>query len=136
MRWRHAQHGGPWQTGRMREVFAHEAVLDMAPDADAQAPGAAITAALCGHWDHEPPCPLAPHHTCAARVGGELHVRTLFAVEPTFYSDVRERIDRALAAEHLSGPDGVTARWQLLGSHRSDVAPDETDDAQRLRASG
>jgi hypothetical protein len=36
----------------MREAFAHEAVLVMEPDADMRAPGAAITVALCGHWDH------------------------------------------------------------------------------------
>ena len=33
------------------------------------APGGAITVALCGSWDHEPPCPLAPHHTRAHRSG-------------------------------------------------------------------
>ena len=33
----------------------------MEPDADVQAPGAAVTVALCGHWEHEPPGPLAPH---------------------------------------------------------------------------
>ena len=32
----------------------------MEPDADVRAPGAAVTVVLCGHWDHEPPCPLAP----------------------------------------------------------------------------
>jgi len=28
----------------------------------ANALGGAITIALCGHWDHTPPCPLAPHY--------------------------------------------------------------------------
>ena len=54
----------------------------MEPHADVQAPGAAVTVALCGHWDHEPPCPLAPHHVSAAADDGELRVRILFAAEP------------------------------------------------------
>ena len=37
----------------MRDTFAHDAVLALAPGADERAPGAAITVALCGHWDHE-----------------------------------------------------------------------------------
>lgn len=53
----------------------------MALDADVWAPGAAITAGLCGRWDHEPPCPLAPHHVHAERVAGEVHLRILFAAE-------------------------------------------------------
>jgi hypothetical protein len=66
----------------VRQPFAHEAVLTIDADGDVGAPGAAITVALCGHWDHEPPCPLAPHHTAAERVGDDVHMRTLFAVEP------------------------------------------------------
>jgi len=38
----------------VRQAFAHEAVLVTEPDADVRAPGAAVTVALCGHWDHEP----------------------------------------------------------------------------------
>ena len=37
----------------------------MPAPADDGAPGAAVTVALCGHWEHPPPCPLAPHHTRA-----------------------------------------------------------------------
>ena len=38
----------------MRELFAHDAALAIEPDADMQAPGAAVTKALCGSWEHEP----------------------------------------------------------------------------------
>lgn len=41
--------------------------LSMSPGADLAAPGAAVTVALCGHWKHEPPCPLAAHHTSTTR---------------------------------------------------------------------
>jgi hypothetical protein len=62
-----------------RRPFAHEATLDLAPDGDERAPGGAITVALCGSWSHDPPCPLAPHHTSAERRGGQVALRVLFA---------------------------------------------------------
>lgn len=70
------------QIESMRQAFAHDAVLSMERDADIRAPGGAITVALCGHWDHEAPCPLSPHHTSAIRDGSHVVLRTLFAVEP------------------------------------------------------
>ncbi len=116
----------------MRRAFAHEAVLTMPPDADLRAPGGAITAALCGHWDHQPPCPLAPHHTSVERAGDGVRVRTLFATEPEREPEVRERIDSALSTGELSGPDGGTTRWDLRESRASEVTAEETDHARRL----
>jgi hypothetical protein len=116
----------------MRQAFAHDAVLVMASSGNIQAPGAAVTVALCGHWEHDPPCPLAAHHTDARRTGDEVRLRILFATEPSSESVVRQRIDQALADGHLRGPDGMTTTWQLRGSQRSDLTPDETDHAARL----
>lgn len=116
----------------MRHAFAHEAVLVMEPDADVRAPGAAVTVALCGHWDHPPPCPLAPHHSRADRVDDEVSLRILFAAEPDTERTVRSRIDLALAGGHLQGPDGITTRWRLRGSWPSAVWADETHHAERL----
>ena len=116
----------------MREAFAHDATLDVGLSGDDAAPGAAITAALCGHWEHPPPCPLAPHHTQALRQGHSLLLRTLFAVEPELERDVRQRIDAALASSVLVRPDGVTARWQLLSSGPGEVLPSERDHVRRL----
>jgi len=65
-----------------RQAYAHEALLDLDPDGDDAAPGGAITVALCGNWTHDPPCPLAPHHTRAHRSGKEVTLRLLFATEP------------------------------------------------------
>lgn len=120
------------QTGSMRQAFAHEAELVMALDADARAPGAAITVALCGHWDHEPPCPLAPHHTQADRIGDRVHVRTVFAATPGSEDAIRQRIDDALGGGKLARPAGVTTNWELRGSRPSSVSTAEQDLAARL----
>jgi hypothetical protein len=116
----------------MRQAFVHDAVLAMEPGMDPGAAGAAVTVALCGHWEHAPPCPLAPHHSDAKRAGDEVRLRILFAAEPAVESEVRRRIDAALAAGQLPGPDGVLARWQLRGSRRGQVAASEADHAERL----
>jgi hypothetical protein len=99
----------------MRQAFAHEAVLLMEPDADVRVPGAATTVALCGHWDHEPPCPLAPHRVSADESGGELRVRILFAAEPDAEGEVRHLIDQALSGQR-EFPDGCTTPWWLRTS--------------------
>jgi hypothetical protein len=115
----------------MRQAFAHEAALIMEPDADARAPGAAVTVALCGHWDHQPPCPLAPHYVSADENDGELRVRILFAAEPAAECRVRHLIGQALAGQ-LTFPDGFTAPWRLRASWPSEVSAEETDHAERL----
>ena len=116
----------------MRQAFAHEATVVTAPNGDDGAPGAAITVALCGHWEHEPPCPLAPHHTRAERAGDELRLRTLFVVEPELEDEVRQRIAAALAEGRLVGPGDVVRTWRLLSSKAADIVAAEHDDAERL----
>jgi hypothetical protein len=87
----------------MRQAFAHEARPAMDADADVAAPGAAITRARCGHWNHPPPCPLAPHHTDARRLGDDVFLCVLFAVDPTLEEAVRAHIEDELAhAERLA----------------------------------
>lgn len=120
----------------MRGAFAHEATVITAPDGEDGAVGAAITVALCGHWEHEPPCPLAPHHTRAERVGDELRLRTLFVVESELEDAVRKRIQTALAEGSLVGPNEVVTTWRLLRSSAADVAVAERDHVDRLLESG
>lgn len=107
----------------MRQPFAHDAVITLAPDADIAAPGGAVTAELCGHWEHPPPCPLAPHHTAAQRRGAQVHLRILFATEPEREAEVRARIGRALAA------------WEVRSSAVGAVRQEEQAHAGRLVAS-
>ena len=115
----------------MREAFAHDAVLDMEPGADQREPGAAVTAALCGHWNHEPPCPLAPHHINATTDGRHLQVRILFAAERDIEAEVRRRIELALSGQWPL-PDGLTSAWQLRDSQASAIAPTEAGHAGQL----
>ncbi|MEU5864395.1 MULTISPECIES: hypothetical protein [unclassified Nonomuraea] len=116
-------------------AFAHEATIDMEAHGDVRAPGAAITVALCGHWEHEPPCPIAPHHTTAERRDGAVHLRVLFAADAEAADEVRARIDAALARGALEGPDGVTTRWRLLDTRPGRPHAEELPHAERLRNS-
>jgi hypothetical protein len=115
-----------------RRTFVHEARVALAPDGDARAPGGAVTLALCGSWSHEPPCPLAPHHTAAERTGDEVALRVLFAAEPADEARVRRLVDGALAAGSVAAPDGVHTSWQLLGCGPAVVRPDEQEHGRRL----
>ncbi len=119
----------------MRAVFAHDAVLAMQVDQDPQAPGGAITVALCGSWEHPPPCPLAPHHTAAEREGDVVRLRVLFAAEPGDEPEVRRRIADALAAGQVATPNGVRARWNVTSEGPGEVRPEESDHGHRLAAS-
>lgn len=115
----------------MRQAFAHDAILSMNANADEAAPGAAVTVALCGHWEHEPPCPLSPHHVHAERVENDLHIRVLFATEPENEREVRRRIERALSGQ-WEFPVGFTTPWRLVTSRPSELLREESDHAERL----
>ncbi len=107
----------------------------MDPEGDSRAPGGVVTAGLCGHWEHEPPCPFAPHHTSKSWVGSDLHVRILFAVEPEREDEARSRIDDALRSGRLEGPDGQETRWHVLSAGRRELVEREIGHGQRLAAS-
>ena len=120
----------------MREAFAHEATVTMDAGSDVNALGAAVTTALCGHWQHEPPCPLSPHHSQARRLAGDsVYLRVLFATEPDMEGAVRGRIESALRNGELPVPEHSTTRWQLQSINGSPLTPDETAHAQRLMQS-
>ena len=106
----------------MRQVYAHQATLALAPGTDPGAPGAAITVELCGHAEHEPPCPLAPHHTATETAGEVFRLRVLFATEPERSEEVRRRIEAALAA----------GDWRLIASGCASVEPAERPHGRRL----
>jgi hypothetical protein len=118
----------------MRQAYAHEAVLWMAADGDERAPGAAVTVALCGRWDHEPPCLLASHFIDVVRDDSEVRLRILFATEPGNEPEARRRIDLALSGQ-WGLPGHGPACWELRGSAPAAVRPAESDHASRLARS-
>ena len=61
-----------------------------------------------------------------------MRLRTLFAADPDADPLVRQRIDQALSAGELDGPDAVTTRWRLDTSRPGEVTADEADHAGRL----
>ncbi|MDE8668499.1 hypothetical protein PY310_07880 [Pseudarthrobacter sp. H3Y2-7] len=118
----------------MRGQYVHQATVLMAAGSDPSAPGAAITLELCGSWEHEPPCPLAPHHTDYARNGNDVTLRIVFAAEPDKEGDVRRRIERALAGESLTKPGGVKTNWTYRGGGPAVLSAAEQEQARRIAA--
>jgi len=116
----------------MTRASVLEAELLLGGDCDEAAVGAAVTVELCGTWDHSGPCPVAPHHTAAARQGDELHVRVLFAVPAGQERVVRDRVVAALSSGSLARPDGPTSRWRLLRHSVGELRPEEQEHAARL----
>lgn len=115
-----------------RQAYAHDAVVTMQPGGSPNALGGAITVALCGHWDHEPPCRLAPHYVTALPDGENVTLRILFATEPANERRVRALIGEALAVGQLTGPDGGVTTWQLSSAAPGNVRPEEEDHAAGL----
>ena len=116
----------------MQGKFVHVAALRMDSDADPAAPGAAITEALCGSWEHPPPCPLAAHHTATELVAGTLRLRTIFAAEDAREGEVRRRIGAALGRGSLAGPDGKSSRWTLVEAAPGELTAAEREHVERI----
>ena len=115
-----------------RAAYVHAAVLTMDAAADDRAPGAAVTQSLCGSWEHDGPCPVAPHHTSVVRDGRRVDVRVLFAVEPEREESVRRTVVAALSGGTLATADGRSVEWRLASHARRDLLPDEQAQAARL----
>lgn len=102
-----------------RLAWVHEAEVEVAEGVDPRAVGAAVTVALCGHWEHEGPCRW-PHNN---EVVGRLF-RTLFVCEPVEEPHVRALIQAALRG---------SSEWRVAGDRARPVAPDERPLADNLQ---
>jgi hypothetical protein len=118
----------------VREAFAHDAVIAMQTGDSPNAAGAAITVALCGGWDHPPPCPLAPHYVTNSPAGETVTLRVLFATEPANEQRVRSLIGEALATGRLTDPDGRATTWELRSASPGSIRADEEGVADHLIA--
>jgi len=105
-----------------RVAFVHEAELRLDAGSDPDAVGAAVTVALCGHWEHEGPCRW-PHNNAIEPLGSGAIFRTIFVAAASDEVQVRERIERALR-------EGTG--WVVQRTQPRRVSPDEVPLAQRL----
>ena len=87
---------------------------------DPAAIGAAVTTALCGHWEHDGPCRW-PHNSA---VDGATF-RTVFVAPADEAGEVRRRIEAA-----LRGSGG----WSVGAVRARAVSPAEQALAERLEA--
>jgi hypothetical protein len=108
-----------------RKAFAHDAVVAMRHGDSPNALGGAITKALCGGWDHQPPCPLAPHYVSNVAAGETVSLRVVFATQPADEQRVRALIGEALATGQLTVPDGGVAQWELRSASPGSLRADE-----------
>ena len=84
--------------------------------------GAAVTTALCGHWEHEGPCRW-PHNNAIEATDAEASFRTLFVASAADEAEVREGIERGLQ-------DG--SGWTVLRTRVRPVSPPERALALKL----
>jgi hypothetical protein len=118
----------------MRQAFAHQGLIELLDGGDERAPGAAVTVALCGHWEHEPPCRV-PHRTDVAAGSDGLAVRVLFACDPADEAAVHGSVQQALARGELGVPapqDAPPTRWRLVRSAPGEIPDADADVAARF----
>ena len=105
-------------------VFVHEVRVVLDPGGEPAALAAAVTEALCGSADHEPPCHW-PHHTALIDAGGVTVARTVCRARRKDAEEVRRLIDVRVAEGRFTGPDRRTATWQHMHSLEPEPTADE-----------
>ncbi len=94
--------------------YRNEYRLHLNADADKRSPGAAVTVALCGHWEHDGSCRW-PHYSSISQTENGLHRLVVeFDAPANELQEVITRIEAALKAGQLKGPDGRLSEWQFL----------------------
>jgi hypothetical protein len=108
----------------MAPVFVHEVEAALAPGSDERALGAAVTVALCGHWEHEGTCTWRHLTTIASRRGTEIVARIVFECGADEEGAVRARISGALYTGRLEAPDGLAA-WRIVVERAPEPSAEE-----------
>src|SRR5215203_5260841 len=79
------------------EAFVVGALLNLDAGSNPAAVGAAVTTALCGHYEHEGPCRW-PHNNAIDSSGAPARFRTLYVADPAEAELVESRVRAALEA--------------------------------------
>jgi hypothetical protein len=106
------------------EVFVQQVELVLDYGVDPAAPGAAVTVALCGHWDHEGACRW-PHNNAIDTAAVPASLRVVFVADAGDAEEIRASIERALRA---------AAGWVVVASEAGAVNDDEAAVGERLLA--
>jgi hypothetical protein len=104
--------------------FVHGAALRLRPGVDPAAPGGSVTTALCGSWDHTPPCRW-PHNNEITTSPDSSSFRTLFVAAPDDEIEIRERIEAALRS---------STDWEVLSITPRDLTDSEKALGSRLKS--
>ena len=100
----------------------HQAELLLRDGTDPAAPGASVTVALCGDWEHEGPCRW-PHNNAIMVDSVPARFRTLFVADAADEQAIRDLIVHA-----LTGAPG----WSVSSSGARPVEASERALARRL----
>jgi hypothetical protein len=103
-------------------AFVVEAELELSVGFDPAAVGAAVTAELCGHWEHDGPCRW-PHNSAIAAGRDPARFRTLFVAAEPEASVVRDRVETVLRSNF---------GWRLASVRSRAPTDDERVLAERL----
>jgi hypothetical protein len=104
-------------------AYVVEADLVLGDGLDPGAVGAAVTAELCGHWEHEGPCRW-PHNSAIDVARAPARFRTLFVAGADEAPQVRDRIERTLRE---------ASAWSVVALGARPVAEHERALSERLR---
>lgn len=119
---------------RATQPLVQTATIHLPEGGDPAAPGAAVTVALCGHWEHDRSCRW-PHHTSrrhATWAADRLEVRVVVVAPVAEVSVVRAAVVSALSDGVLASESG-TATWALLETAAGVLTDEEQALAHRLR---
>ena len=106
----------------MESPLVVEVELHLYPGTDVRAPGGAVTAGLCGHWDHDGPCRW-PHNNRLDIEESSARFRTIVIVAHEDRDEVLRRIEVALRGDE---------RWRVAELEVRAVNEDEQQVAERL----
>src|SRR4051812_29070277 len=96
-------------------AVAVDIALDVNAGTDSGAPGAEVTVALCGHWEHDGPCKW-PHNSAIDTSAEPALLRTIVVTTDEDRTDVLELIETALRRDQ---------RWRVLSVAVRPVADNE-----------
>ena len=92
--------------------FTYQAIVDLL-EGDVPAIGAAVTVALCGHWEHDGPCRW-PHLTTTETEGDRVAVHVNYECADNERAEVESLIAGAISSGVLSTQDRGVTRWRLV----------------------